>query len=65
MILHSVDVKNFRSILKETMLFDSATALVGANGTGKSSFLHALNIFYLLIRKSKVMTFIMGTHRTS
>ena len=47
MILHSVDVKNFRSILKETMLFDSATALVGANGTGKSSFLHALNIFYL------------------
>lgn len=26
---------------------DGVTALVGANGTGKSSFLHALNLFYL------------------
>jgi putative ATP-dependent endonuclease of OLD family len=46
MILHSIDVKNFRSILNEGMVFDSVTALVGANGTGKSSFLHALNLFY-------------------
>ncbi len=46
MILHSIDVRNFRSILKESMLFDSVTSLVGANGTGKSSFLHAINLFY-------------------
>jgi putative ATP-dependent endonuclease of OLD family len=60
MILHSVDVKNFRSILKEGMIFDSVTALVGANGTGKSSFLHALNLFYLPIPKVENHDFYNG-----
>jgi len=38
-------VKNFRSILDETLHFDNLTALVGANGSGKSSFLHAMELF--------------------
>ncbi len=38
-------MKNFRSILDETLSFDNLTALVGANGSGKSSFLHALELF--------------------
>jgi predicted ATP-dependent endonuclease of OLD family len=33
------------------MILDSVTALVGANGTGKSSFLHSLNLFYQAIPK--------------
>ena len=40
-----MNVKNFRSILDETIYFDNLTALVGANGSGKSSFLHALELF--------------------
>lgn len=46
MILSSVHVKNFRSILDETLLCDSLTALVGRNGAGKSSFLRAMELFY-------------------
>ena len=46
MLIKSLTVKNFRSILDETLCFDKITALVGANGSGKSSFLHALELFY-------------------
>jgi hypothetical protein len=46
MILSSVHVKNFRSILDETLSCDSLTALVGRNGAGKSSFLRAIELFY-------------------
>jgi AAA15 family ATPase/GTPase len=46
MILTSVHVKNFRSILEETLSCDSLTALVGRNGAGKSSFLRAMELFY-------------------
>lgn len=46
MIVESLHVKNFRSILNETLDFEDLTALVGANGSGKSSFLAALNLFY-------------------
>ena len=45
MIIKSIKVENFRSILDETLCFDSLTALVGANGSGKSSFLHAFELF--------------------
>ena len=38
-------MKNFRSIREETLNCDNLTALVGANGSGKSSFLHAIKIF--------------------
>lgn len=46
MIIESVHVKNYRSILDETLYCKNLTALVGANGTGKSSFLQALDLFY-------------------
>ena len=46
MIIQKVHVKNFRSILDETLQCDSLTALVGPNGSGKSSFLSAIEFFY-------------------
>lgn len=46
MIIKEIHVKNFRSILSESLPCDCLTALVGRNGTGKSSFLQALEMFY-------------------
>jgi hypothetical protein len=46
MIIKSVRVSNFRSLLEETLNCESLTALVGPNGAGKSSFLRALELFY-------------------
>ena len=45
MIIESVRVRNFRSIKDATLNCDRLTALVGANGSGKSSFLKAIGIF--------------------
>lgn len=46
MQIRNINVKNFRSILDESLPCDSLTALVGRNGSGKSSFLSALEAFY-------------------
>ena len=46
MFIKEVHVKNFRSILDESLPCDSLTALVGRNGSGKSSFLSAIELFY-------------------
>ena len=46
MRIKGVHVKNFRSIQDESIDCDSLTALVGRNGSGKSSFLSALELFY-------------------
>ena len=46
MIVQSIRVKRFRSIYDQTLHFDSLTALVGRNGSGKSSFLRAVEHFY-------------------
>ncbi|MEW6658435.1 MAG: AAA family ATPase [Thermodesulfobacteriota bacterium] len=46
MIIESINVRNFRSILDETLQCEKLTALVGANGAGKSSFLKAIDLFY-------------------
>ena len=46
MYIHEVRVSNFRSILDESLACDSLTVLVGRNGSGKSSFLSALEHFY-------------------
>lgn len=46
MRIKRIHIKNFRSILDEYIDCDSLTALVGRNGSGKSSFLSALQLFY-------------------
>jgi len=45
-IIKSLRVRNFRCVMDETLHCDDLTVLVGANGSGKSSFLRALDIFY-------------------
>ena len=42
-----MNVQNFRSIRDETLNFDNLTALVGSNGSGKSSLLRALELFHI------------------
>lgn len=46
MIVKSLHVQNFRSLLDERLNCYDLTVLVGRNGAGKSSFLRALEIFY-------------------
>ena len=46
MHIKEVHVKNFRSILDGSLRCDPLTALLGRNGSGKSSFLSALDLFY-------------------
>ncbi len=46
MIVKAIHVQNFRSILDERIDCDNLTVLVGRNGTGKSSFLRAMEMFY-------------------
>ncbi len=46
MIIESVHIRNFRSVLNESLLCSNLTALVGPNGAGKSTFLRGLDMFY-------------------
>jgi len=46
MIIRSLRVQNFRSLRDAELRGEPLTALVGPNGTGKSSFLRALELFY-------------------
>ncbi len=46
MRIRHLRVKNFRSILDAELSVGDLTALVGRNGTGKSAFLGALELFY-------------------
>lgn len=46
MIIQSIRVRNYRSILDETLCCSDLTALVGPNGSGKSTFLRALGLSY-------------------
>jgi putative ATP-dependent endonuclease of the OLD family len=48
MIIKTVQVRNFRSLLNAEIHCDGLTALVGRNGAGKSSFLKAIDLFYQL-----------------
>ena len=47
MMLKSVRIENYRSVKDEMLRCDRLTALVGANGSGKSSFLRAIELFSL------------------
>jgi len=46
MRLKSVRIQNFRSFSDQTIEFGDYTALVGANGSGKSNIIQALNLFF-------------------
>jgi putative ATP-dependent endonuclease of OLD family len=46
MIVKTIHIQNFRSIFDEKIDFNNLTVLVGSNGTGKSSFLRAMEMFY-------------------
>ena len=46
MRIQSVRVKNYRSIRDAELSLGDITALVGRNGSGKSTFLSALDLFY-------------------
>lgn len=46
MNIREIRVKNFRSLRDATLSCDRLTAIVGRNGTGKSSLLRALELFY-------------------
>lgn len=46
MRISRIQIANYRSIVRLDLAVDSYTALVGANGTGKSSVLYALQWFF-------------------
>ncbi len=46
MKIHSVNIKNYRSLKDIEIIFDSVTTLIGPNGTGKSTVLRALDWFF-------------------
>lgn len=46
MRIHSVRVKNFRTLRDVTIEFGSVTTMIGPNGTGKSTVLRALDWFF-------------------
>lgn len=46
MIIVRVEVENFRALKEVDVDFNELTVLLGRNGTGKSSLLHALDVFY-------------------
>jgi predicted ATP-dependent endonuclease of OLD family len=48
MIIDSIHVTHFRSLLDQALRCGEMTALVGANGSGKSCFLRAFDLFYSL-----------------
>jgi hypothetical protein len=60
MIIKTVRVKRFRCLENEPLACDRLTALVGANGAGKSSFLRALDLFYSLTPRIDTEDFYAG-----
>jgi len=46
MIIERVEVENFRSLKDINVGCEELTVLLGRNGTGKSTLLYALDVFY-------------------
>lgn len=46
MKIESIRIENFRCFKDETVVFDDYICLIGSNGSGKSTILNALNIFF-------------------
>jgi len=53
MKIESIRIENFRSFKDETIRFDNYTCFVGTNGSGKSTVLNALNVFFRQYKDSK------------
>jgi len=53
MKIESIRIENFRSFKDETIRFDNYTCFVGANGSGKSTILNALNVFFRQYKDSQ------------
>lgn len=51
MIIESIFVSQYSSILEENLYCEDLTVLVGSNGYGKSSFVKVLNLFYTISPK--------------
>jgi len=50
-IIKSVGIDNYRCVQHEVLTCGRLTALVGANGSGKSTFLNAIDLFYSTSQK--------------
>lgn len=50
MKIKKIAVRNFRSIKSQDITFEDYSVFVGPNSSGKSTFLHALNVFFGEIR---------------
>lgn len=50
MRIESVRIENFRGFSDETVLLDDYSCFVGRNGSGKSTVLYALNVFFRQFR---------------
>lgn len=48
MQIKKIEIERFRCVLIDSLVCDNLTALVGRNGAGKSSFLHAIRLFYAI-----------------
>lgn len=53
MKIESIRIENFRCFKDETITFDDYTCFVGANGSGKSTVINALNVFFRDSKDSK------------
>ncbi len=53
MKIELVRIENFRSFKDETIHFDDYNCFVGANGSGKSTVLYALNVFFRQFKDSQ------------
>lgn len=53
MKIGSIRIENFRCFKDETISLDEYSCFVGANGSGKSTVLHALNVFFRQFKDSQ------------
>src|SRR5690625_3272390 len=53
MKIGSIRIENFRCFKDETISLDEYSCYVGANGSGKSTVLHALNVFFRQFKDSQ------------
>ena len=53
MKIDSIRIENFRAFKDETISLNDYTCFVGRNGSGKSTILNALNLFFREMKDSK------------